>query len=246
MPVYNSQETLKGAVESVLNQTYSNWELLITDDCSSDNSVNIIDELRLGYSKKIKLFKTKKNSGPAAARNISIKNAIGELISFLDSDDIWMPEKLSKQVQFITENDYSVVFANYEKISFDGLRNNRVVKLPRIVDHCSILKSNSIPCLTAMYNINKIGKQYQLEDRKFVSTEDYIMWLGILKSGVTAYGMQEVLALYRLSKYSISKNKFQMAKIRWRIYISVERLSFAKAIYSYICYITIGFSKFLK
>ena len=246
MPLYNGSKTIQVSVNSLLEQTYSNWELIIVDDCSTDNSYKIAREIASVNTEKIKVFQTEKNGGPAIARNIATRNATGRFITYLDSDDIWLSNKLEKQIDFITKYNYSIIYSNYEKISFKGERNGRVVKMPEVVNYNTILKSNAIPCLTAMYDVDKLGKLYQIEDRFYMSNEDYIMWIQTLKKGIIAYKLDEVLAFYRLSEHSISKNKIRMASIRWYIYRDIVGLSILNTLYYYICYLIIGINKYFK
>ncbi len=246
MPLFNGATTIHETVKSLLEQTFSNWELIIVDDCSTDNSYNIAIDIASLNSEKIKVFQTEKNGGPAIARNIATKNAIGRFITYLDSDDIWLPNKLEKQIDFITKNNYSIIYSNYEKISFNGERSDRIVKMPEVVNYNTILKSNAIPCLTAMYDVDKLGKLYQIEDRFYMSNEDYIMWVQTLSKGILAHKLDEVLAFYRLSEHSISKNKIRMASIRWYIYRDIVGLSIFNTLYYYICYLFIGINKYFK
>ena len=246
MPLFNGANTLEESVKSVLNQTYKNWELLIVDDCSSDTSYQLAKEIATSYPSKIKVLKTDANGGPAVARNIATKASVGQFITFLDCDDLWVPEKLVRQIEFITTNDYSIIYSNYEKITYKGERSNRIINMPDKVNYSTILKTNAIPCLTAMYDVNKLGKLYQIEDRFYISNEDYIMWVKTLSRGIVAYKINEVLAFYRLTEKSISRNKLKMATIRWHIYKYIIGLSSFKTLYYYICYITISLKKYLK
>lgn len=149
-PCYNSKETISQTIESVLQQTFSNWEMLIVDDCFTDSSPEIIKK----YADKdyrIKYFRTQNKSGsPSLPRNIGIENAKGEYIAFLDSDDLWLPYKLEHQLKFLEKNGYDLVYSYYEKIDWEGRQNNRVIRTREKTRYDDILKSNSIPCLTSM------------------------------------------------------------------------------------------------
>jgi glycosyltransferase involved in cell wall biosynthesis len=244
MPLYNGKLHIREAINSVLAQSYAQWELLIINDCSTDESEEIVFEYCKTFQ-NIQLLKTEVNSGPAAARNIGIKIAKGKYISFLDSDDIWVKDKLQKQIEFIERKNAAIVFSNYEKISHFGIIENRVVKLPKQVSYKSMLKINSIPCLTAMYDTEKLGKLFQHTDRYYISYEDYIMWLFVLKKGVIAYNTNNNLAFYRLSDKSLSRNKFKMITIRWNLYRQIEKLSFWNSLYNMCNYIFLGFQKYV-
>lgn len=244
MPLYNGKLHINEAINSVINQNYVFWELLIINDCSTDESEKIVLEYCKTHQ-NIKLLKTTVNSGPASARNIGIQMAKGKYIAFLDSDDIWLKDKLYKQVQFIESKNAEIVFSNYEKISHIGTRANRVVKLPEIVSYKEMLKINSIPCLTALYDTGKLGKLFQNNDRYYISYEDYIMWLSILKRGIVAYNTNDILALYRLSEKSISRNKFKMIKIRWNLYRKIEKLNYLNSLLNMYNHILLGFKKYI-
>ena len=239
-PLYNSENFVEEMILSVLNQTYSNWELIIVDDASTDKSAGIVNEYIL-KDNRIQLIPLDKNHRhPAHARNIAIQNAKGRFISFLDSDDTWESDKLEKQINFIqSHKNCHIVFSAYEKMDESGIRNNRVVNIPQTLTYKDLLKTNSIGCLTAMYDQLVIGKVFQ----KTMIHEDYIMWLEILRKGYIAYGMNSVLALYRVRKQSVSNDKLKVARVQWKIYREVEQLKLIPALYYFGCYTFYGFKK---
>lgn len=219
-PCYNSNQYIYETVHSVLKQTYTDWELLITDDCSTDNTWNIIND----FSKKdrrIKIYKLSENSGAGAARNNSIKHATGRFIAFCDSDDQWMPDKLEKQIKFMLENDLALSFSSYEVIDEEGNNVGQVKALPK-VSYKTMLKNNYIGCLTAIYDSEKIGKVYMPEVRK---RQDWALWLKILKQIPFALSIQENLAIYRDRSQSISSRKIDLIKYNWNIYRNIEKYS---------------------
>lgn len=232
-PCYNSALYIKDTIESVINQTYENWEMLICDDCSIDNSAEII----LSYCNKdnrIKYLKTTTPSGsPTEPRNMGIRKANGRFIAFLDSDDLWFPSKLQKQLE--TFNNYpntAIVYSYYEKINEKGVRNNRIVKSPKRITYKHLLYGNVIGNLTGMYDTSKVGKIMM----KHIGHEDYAMWLEILKKGYCGINSLSVEALYRVRTSSISSNKLKTLTWTWNIYRNIEGLNFIKSLYYFVCH----------
>lgn len=241
-PCYNASNFIHNTIESVINQTYKNWEMIIVDDCSTDNSAQIIKE----YSKKdarIKYLKTDKPSGsPALPRNIAIEMAKGKYIAFLDSDDIWLPTKLEEQIEFAEKKHYKFVYSNYEKMTFCGERNNRVLKMRSSSSYADIIKSCEIPCLTVLLDKEIInGLKF-----KSIKKEDYVFWLEILKKGYVAYNTNKVHAVYRESETSRSSNKWDMFSAQWHILRSIEGINPVKAMNCMMVYAIKGLSKYLK
>lgn len=216
--------------------------MLIVDDCSSDNSASIAQEYAARYS-KIRFFKTERRSGsPALPRNIGIDNSNGDYIAFLDSDDIWLPNKLEHQIEYINNHGAKLVYSFYEKISWDGQRNNRIIKTRPYTTYLNLQKSNSIPCLTAVISKEAIG-----ETRfKNIPQEDFCFWLDILKKGFVAYNTKEIVAHYRLSKNSRSQNKLEMFKGYWNVIRHEQKLGLMKSCRNIIPYVFIGLYKHLK
>ncbi|WP_300502376.1 glycosyltransferase family 2 protein [uncultured Duncaniella sp.] len=213
---WNCADFIGETIESITAQTYKNWELLITDDCSTDNSREVIAE----YTKRdsrIKLFKLKKNSGAGIARNNSIEHASGRYIAFCDSDDRWMPNKLERQIGFMAENNYGLTYTSYDTCNESGEIIGYVECLPRL-SRAKILRDNGIGCLTAIYDTNIIGKHFMPSIRK---RQDWCLWIDIISSHGAAYGLREPLALYRVRQGSISSNKVQMLKYNYNVYHQV-------------------------
>lgn len=232
MPVYNSESFLEESIDSVLNQTYPNWELLIVDDCSTDKSPDILTRYAM-QDKRIRCFKTASPSGsPCLPRNLAIEAAKGRYIAFLDSDDCWLPDKLERQLSLFTKVNTGIVFSNYEKISEASKRNNRVVEAPITVDYKYLLRGNVIGCLTAVYDTTKVGKMYFIQH----THEDYILWLSILKKGFLAINTGTVEALYRVRRHSVSSNKWKVLSWQWDIYRNIEKVGLFKAMFYFIHY----------
>ena len=238
-PNYNCASFIGQTIESVLSQTYKNWEMLIIDDCSTDNSIEIIEKY-IKQDTRIKLFKTKFNSGsPIEPRNIGIQIAQGRFIAFLDSDDIWLSDKLEFQIPLFDDINVAIVYSNYEKMTDTGERKNRIIKAPKRLCYKQLLKSNYIGCLTAIYDVSKSGKVFFSKFRH----EDYVLWLTILRFGYIAVNTNTLGALYRIRENSITSNKLIVLKWQWIIYRDFLKLSIVYSIY-YFCFYAVN--AFLK
>lgn len=238
-PAYNAAAYIAETIESVLVQTYLNWEMLIANDCSKDNTAEIVQS----YAKKdkrINLINLKQNSGTAIARNAAIQNAKGRYIAFLDSDDLWKEEKLQKQIEFMQQNGYAFTFTSYEHFKEIKENTQNQVQIPKSLNYNQALKGNQIGCLTVMLDRKHIQNIHFTTQRH----EDYILWLNILKQGVTAHGIQESLALYRTgNSKSISGNKLQSALWTWKVYRESQKLSVVKSMYYMWFYVVNGLKK---
>lgn len=241
MPAYNAEKYIEESIKSVLYQTYSNWELIIVNDCSLDNTYEIAKKYQEKDS-RIKLYSLFKNQGVANARNIAINNAKGKYIAFLDSDDIWLPEKLNNQIKFMEENKCIFTFHEYSYFE-ESDRPKKFIKVPRIVDYKSALKGNDMGCLTVCIDRTRV-KKFAMPNEKH---EDYITWLHILKeNNISAYGIQENLAMYRISNNnSISGNKFKSCLWTWNIYRKNQTINLVYSIYCFINYFVKGILKHL-
>ncbi len=238
MPIYNGEEYIFKSIESIIIQTYFNWELIIVDDCSSDNSRLILNSFAETDS-RIKLYINSSNMGPAYSRNLAIEKASGKYVAFLDSDDIWMPSKLEKQFTFMENNKYLFSYTQYAIID----ENDNFIKLfkPRnSVNYNAILKTCDIGCSTVMYNAGKLGKHYMENIKR---GQDYTLWLKLLKITKTANCICEDLTKYRIRANSLSRNKFKKARGQWFIYRAIEKLSFGSSIWYFCQYAVYGFLK---
>lgn len=242
IPCYNACATIEETIQSVLDQTYKKWELIIIDDCSTDNSPIIIKKF-IDSDSRIIYLKTQKPSGsPSVPRNMGIEFAKGEYIAFLDADDIWLPNKLEKQLTFIKGNGYKLVYSYYEKISFEGKRENRIIRTRKSTRYSDLLKSNSIPCLTAIVLRDIIG------DTRFkqIPQEDFCFWLDILRKGYIGYNLCEVTALYREVKNSRSANKLDMFKGYWNVIRKHQHVNKITCCYVMLTYTIFGIMKYIK
>ncbi|KTD99322.1 glycosyltransferase family 2 protein [Pseudoalteromonas sp. H71] len=239
MPAYNAEKYISESIESVLAQSYKNWELLITDDRSTDTTQQIINKYAIQDS-RIKLFINEKNGGAGVARNYSIGKASGRFIAFLDADDQWLPEKLTKQISFMLKSNYAFTFTAYQKISGESLLGSVIP--PSITTYKKILSSNVIGCLTAVYDSKILGKHYMPLIRK---RQDMGLWLNILKQTPKAYSIPDVLALYRVDS-GMTQNKFKILKWQWDLYRNVVGLGLFKTSIYFCSYAIRGFVKHKK
>ena len=240
-PCFNSELFIAQTIESVINQTYSNWEMVIIDDCSTDHSADII----LSYverDSRIRYLKMPFPSGSASLpRNRGIELAKGRYIAFLDSDDIWYPRKLEMQIPLFQDMYVAIVYSWYEKMSEQGEKANRIVKSALYHTYETLLYGNEIGCLTCVVDSWKVGKCFF----KRVGHEDYELWLSILKRGFIAKNCNEVLASYRVRQTSLSSNKLKAIRWVWNIYQS-QGINVFSSIYYLLFDIIKSFVKFVK
>ena len=232
-PNYNSGRFIKDCIESVLAQTYTNWEMIIIDDGSNDNSKEIITNLSV-CDERIQTVFLDKNIGAAGARNIAIRKAVGKYIAFLDSDDLWIPDKLGQQISFMNQKDIAFSFTTYQVISEDGLIERNVVHAPKFMDYDAYLKDTIIGCLTVVVDREKTG-EFQMPD--ISSSHDMALWLLIMKRGFIAYGIDINLAKYRLVSTSNTASKVKAAKDVWKVYRDIEALSFSYSCWCFCNYV---------
>ena len=232
-PTYNSERFIKETIKCVQEQTYTNWEMVITDDCSTDQTVNLIKEEQK-KDDRIKLIQLPENSGAAVARNTSIKHAKGKYIAFLDSDDLWAPNKLEEQIRFMEEHDYAFTFSNYALMDEHGNPLGKVSEAVDSIDYRELMKRpGTIGCLTVILNREKFDDIYM----PLIKTrQDFALWLKLLRNGGKAYGLEKTLAYYRKVPGSISSNKLKAAKKNWYVYRKIEKLNFFSAAYYFTHY----------
>lgn len=225
MPAYNSALFIKEAITSVLNQTYTHWELFVIDDASVDDTIAITTRL-MEQDSRIQVLKTANNQGSGAARNMGIAAAKGDFIAFLDSDDLWLTQKLEVQVKFMEDLNLAMSFSSYGLISESGKVSNKYVEALPLLTYEKLLKSNYVGNLTGMYSVTKLGKVYSPLLRK---RQDWALWLSILKREGHANGILQPLALYRSRKDSISNHKTALVKYNFRIYHQFLNFGYLKS-----------------
>lgn len=232
MPCYNTERYIAQSIESVLAQTYQNWELLITDDGSTDRSVEIISK----YSKnddRINVLVPDEHNGIAVTRNLSMSRARGRFIAFLDSDDIWKSDKLEKQVGFMLDNDVAFTYSSYEIIDYQGKPKNKIVKDAGVMSYKKYLRNTIICCGTVVIDREKVG---HFATPIIDTSEDMAMWLSVMKKGFDAYPVPGPLHQYRITPGSASSNKIKASSDVWRVYRKIEKLSWPKAAVNFVCY----------
>ncbi|MEK4514271.1 glycosyltransferase family 2 protein [Paenibacillus sp. FSL H8-0122] len=232
IPAYNCGDFIGITLESIINQTYSNWEAVVIDDCSKDNTAEIVSKY-VTIENRIRYFRLDKNSGAAVARNKGIDLAMGKFIAFLDSDDIWVPEKLSRQIKFMKQNSYNFTCTSYDKIDELGEYLNRTIQAKTKSDYDGILKRNPGNS-TVIYNADVLGK-FKIPDIK--KRNDYVMWLQIIKKAKYIYGLEESLGSHRIRSGSLSEKKKSLVGYHWKVYREIEKLSVIKSIYLIIYWV---------
>ena len=227
-PLYNAEKYIAQTISSVQKQTYPHWEMLIIDDRSQDKSLQIAETFAV-KDPRIKIIKLAKNKGTAHARNIGAQEAQGNYIAFLDADDLWHPDKMERQLDFMKQNDCAVSFTSYLQIDERGRSlKKRIVALPEL-SYNKQHHNNYVGNLTGMYNATVLGKIYSPDLRK---RQDWALWLEAIKrSGNPALGLNEDLAYYRVRKYSMSANKLNLIKYNFLFYRKHLKHSFAASLY---------------
>lgn len=236
MPTYNCGRFITETIESIQAQTYANWEIEIVDDCSKDDTREIVAAL-IEKDPRIHYYCLECNSGAAVARTEAMKRARGEYMAFCDSDDLWMPNKLELQLAFMNDNGYAFSCTAYEQIDEESNSLNRVIKTVKKTDYNRLLLDCPVGNSSVMYNVGMMGKFEVPNIRK---RNDDALWLTMLKKEKYIWGMPDVLMRYRIRKNSISSNKLSVIKYHWILYRQIEHLSVFRSVFH------IGFWCFLK
>jgi len=239
-PAYQCAVVVDQTIQSVLAQTHSNWEMLIAEDCSTDNTREVIDRWTKVDS-RIKLIKMSKNGGPAMARNAALERAQGRWIAFLDSDDLWLPKKLESCLEFASANDAAFVYTGFRRIPAAGGQPGRYIGVPASINYSQLLGNTVIATSTVMMDTARTGpicmrKTYY---------DDFDCWLQVLKKGIVARGLDADLMRYRLTKNSVSRNKARSALKVWRAYRDLEGLSIPLSVWYFTQYAVRGVLKYL-
>ncbi|MCM1253423.1 MAG: glycosyltransferase [Clostridium sp.] len=242
VPVYRAQDYIIETIAMVQRQTYHNWELILIDDASPDNSAGLIQEAIDRLSNQppqkqgeetghIRLVRKKENGGAAKARNTGIELAQGRYIAFLDADDIWLPDKLEKELAFMQKKQAGFAFTAYEFGDEQAKGTGKIVAVPETLTYRKALSRTVIFTTTVMFDTKIIpGELIRMPE---VESEDTAMWWKILRAGYTAYGLNEALAVYRRPKKSLSSNKFTAMKRIWNLYRREEKLTLPDSV---ICF----------
>lgn len=240
VPVYNAGNYIEETIQMVEKQTYSNWELILVDDCSADNSRELIETYLnkrkskqvVGKEQEVRLIKKEQNEGAAKARNTGMEAAQGRYIAFLDADDIWMSDKLQKEMEFMQEKEAAFVFSAYEFGDENAKGTGKIVHVPQTLTYQKALSRTVIFTTTVLLDRNRIPAE--LLSMPAVKSEDTAFWWKLLKSGIVAYGLDEVLAIYRRPAKSLSSNKWEAIKRIWYLYRVQEDLSLIKSMYYFV------------
>lgn len=238
MPSYNTGRYITESIESVQKQTYTNWELLIVDDCSRDDT----DEIIKGFNdERIHYFRNITNSGAAVSRNKALQEAKGRWIAFLDSDDLWLPDKLEKQIRFMEENHYAFSYTAYQEIDEDGEKTGVYVSGPQRITKCGMYNYCWPGCLTVMYDANAVGL-IQINDIR--KNNDYAMWIKVIQKE-DCYLLDESLALYRRGREgSISTQKYiELVKWHYKLFYEVEKFGMLRSCVNTVRNILFGMYK---
>ena len=228
VPVYNAANYIEKTIEMVCRQTYKDWELILVDDASRDESAQVIENYIKNQGKRIRLIRKKVNQGAAEARNTGIDASAGRYIAFLDADDLWQKDKLEKQLAFMKEKNASFSFTGYEFADENATPLGKVVKVPEKISYNEALRNTTIFTSTVMFDMSKLDK----DDVKMphIKSEDTALWWQLLRNGVEAYGLNDNLVYYRRPSKSLSSNKFEAIKRIWKLYREWEHLSIPKSI----------------
>lgn len=239
MPSYNTAKYISASIRSVLNQTYTNWELLIVDDHSTDNTDEVIQPFLT--DSRIKYLKNKKNSGAAVSRNRALKEAKGEWIAFLDSDDLWMPQKLQKQVQFMQRNNYHFSYTNYAEIDTAGKKTGVKITGPKKITKAGMFNYCWPGCLTVMYDAKAVGL-IQIADIK--KNNDYALWLKVCQKA-DCYLLEEELALYRRGRTGSVSTQSIKTMIGWhyKLYRKAQKQTSVVSVFNTVRNMVFGFYK---
>jgi teichuronic acid biosynthesis glycosyltransferase TuaG len=223
-PSWNVERLVGETIESVQAQTFTDWELLIADDCSTDNTPGVIESYA-AKDPRIKLIRQPRNGGPALTRQGAIEHAQGRFMAFLDSDDLWLPSKLERQLAFAREHRAALSYTAFRRINEDGTVTGRLISVPKSLTYDQLLKNTSIATLTALVD-RDIAGNIAMKNEGY---DDFCLWLSILKPGHVAWGLNEDLARYRVRGVSVSSRRMRAAGWVWNIYRNVEQLSLLRS-----------------
>lgn len=228
VPVYNAKDCISDTIMSVLKQSYNNFEILLVDDGSNDGSREIME----GFpADKVRILDNTEAKGAAGARNTGIKNATGRFVAFLDADDLWDPDKLSKQIDFIQKTGAAFSFTGYEFADEEGHGLGKKVRVPETITYREALKNTTIFTSTVMFDMNRLSREDIL--MPYVKSEDTATWWKVLKKTQVAHGLDESLTLYRRMGSSLSSNKLEAIRRIWNLYRKTEQLGFVYSIYCF-------------
>lgn len=232
IPAYNVEKYIAETMESVRLQTYPHWELLVVEDGSSDNTVEVIEEyIKNKEEKRIRLIRQPTNMGAAKARNRGVQEAIGRYIAYLDGDDLWKADKLERELAFMQEKDVAFAFTGYEFADENAKGLGKVVRVPQTLTYKEALKNTTIFTTTVMFDTKKISKD--MLKMPVIKSEDTALWWKLLRNGYVAYGLDENLVLYRRAGKTLSSNKLEAIRRIWNLYRKAEGMSVFSSAYHF-------------
>lgn len=239
VPMHNASKYIEETISSVINQTYTNWELVLVDDCSTDNTTEVVRELKKKMeesgektlAEKISLICLEKNVGAANTRNAGLEKTTGRFVSYLDADDLWEKEKLEKQVAHMGKTGAAFSFTGYEFADENGKGTGKIVRVPETISYKQALQNTTIFTSTVMFDTEQIPRMELA--MPVIKSEDTALWFKILRSGQLAYGLDENLVAYRRAGKSLSSNKLEALRRIWNLYRKAEHLSVPYSMYNF-------------
>lgn len=236
VPMHNASKYIEETVSGVTNQTYTNWELVLVDDCSTDNTREVVRELIQEMEdnvpgEKIKLICLEENVGAANTRNVGLEKTTGRFVSYLDADDLWDREKLEKQVAHMEKTGAAFSFTGYEFADENGKGTGKIVRVPETISYKQALQNTTIFTSTVMFDTKQIPRMELA--MPVIKSEDTALWFKILRSGRLAYGLDENLVAYRRAGKSLSSNKLEALRRIWNLYRKAEHLSIPYSMYNF-------------
>ena len=240
-PAYKAARFVGATIASVQAQSYPEWEMIIVDDCSPDDTLDAI-ALAIGRDPRIRVIRQERNAGPAAARNAAIRAAQGRWIAFLDSDDLWLPGKLERQLQFHRERNCKLTFTSFRRINMDGTSTGRLIPVPESLDYHQLLGNTAIATSTVLVDRDATG-DFEMKPMYY---DDFGCWLELLRNGGAAKGLGEDLMRYRVVGQSVSRNKRNSALQVWKTYREIEQLPVIPAAWYFVNYAVRGYLKYSR
>ncbi|HFI0255647.1 TPA: glycosyltransferase family 2 protein [Streptococcus suis] len=235
IPMYNAEKYITETIQSVLKQTFQDLEIIVVDDCSTDNSMTIVSSLQKELAPILFLLQNNQNSGVGVSRNKGVEAARGRYISFLDADDLWEPTKLEKQVAFMQAHNYAFTFTGYQFANESGQPLKSPVRVPSVISYKQLLRNHTIWTSTVMFDMRQLTKE-QIAMPDVRKGQDMATWWKVLKVIEHAYSLSEPLSLYRRTSQSLSANKLAAIKRTWFLFRKVEGLSLFQSIIPFIGY----------
>jgi len=240
-PAYRAAAVIEETIRSAQRQSYSDWEMLVVDDCSPDDTCARVSEIARSDA-RVRLIRQPTNQGPAAARNAALTAATGRYVAFLDSDDVWLPEKLSVQLEFMKVRDAAISYTDFRRVSADGQRVGHRVRVPATLNYRQLLCNTAIATSTVMVDRDKTGS-FRMPMAPY---DDFAAWLAILRRGHVAQGLRQDLMRYRVLGGSVSRSKRRSASWVWTTYRRIEGLGFLRSCWCFANYALCGWLKYRR